>query len=417
MEEGTLLLEALKRMDQLRNQQESHSILYECDDKTVDEENIPGSRNALRLSLYILESDDPLSMNLETEKNRVRLLQELASLHEVIHSRLLPLYCKKYKHNWFLGGDGISFGLHCSPDSDEGVPHLKALIYYGPNPLDMYYSIALMHQLTIDLKLQFGIKIAVDCWDIDDGQILLIEASDCLPPWIDDLIGVEGMRRRVYIVEGRVIILPPFINSNSSRKYELNRRLSLSALISVGEKISVKDKSFIVKVNNIIQNKIRPFLQIFNHSTPMSNIEIRTVIKEYVHTAAVVVPLSLAMVMRKRPDLIPCAVLMFCESVSTSLRPKKSSVEQKINKDTRESSNFKTTYNKGNIENFISFENLVFTTISLSKTLYAMLLTAAGQKPPPIKIPRRYKSVELNRVKRQCIYVDDRYSHFRHAVG
>jgi len=64
----------------------------------------------------------------------------------------------------------------------------------------------------------------------------------------------------------------------------------------------------------------------------------------------------------------------------------------------------------------IPFENLVYTFVTISKTLYAMLLTAAGQLPPPLKTPKHYKSVELNRIKRQCKNGGVAYAHFRHAV-
>lgn len=44
-----------------------------------------------------------------------------------------------------------------------------------------------------------------------------------------------------------------------------------------------------------------------------------------------------------------------------------------------------------------------------------MLLTAAGKMPPPIKIPKRYKSIEFNRMKRQVASGDFSH-HYRHAI-
>jgi len=47
--------------------------------------------------------------------------------------------------------------------------------------------------------------------------------------------------------------------------------------------------------------------------------------------------------------------------------------------------------------------------------LYAMLLTAAGQILPPLKVPKSYRSVEVNRIKRQIRGADE-HARFRHAV-
>jgi hypothetical protein len=45
-----------------------------------------------------------------------------------------------------------------------------------------------------------------------------------------------------------------------------------------------------------------------------------------------------------------------------------------------------------------------------------MLLTGAGQMPPPIKVPKQYKSIELNKMRRQCLLGGQGYAHFRHSI-
>ena len=145
---------------------------------------------------------------------------------------------------------------------------------------------------------------------------------------------------------------------------------------------------------------------------PLTLLEKRQMLKDYVHTAAVVLPLQMALLIRQRPDLLSCAIIQFCSMAPSKLIKKK----QKNHKKNNHSNMDQKQQEQYDQQWRIKYENLVFTTLTISKSLYAMLLTAAGQIPPPIKIPKQFKSIELNRMKRQCLLGGEGYAHFRHSI-
>jgi hypothetical protein len=410
MEDGSLLPFALNYMKQLREKEHNFNFPYDHFQSEIDA--IPnesscrlGEGNALVISVFCI--DTPADVELAAESNRKSLLRKLASLHTIIHSSIIPAYNKKYRHSWFVGGSGISFGLHCG-EGDAGereIPHLRAVIHYGPHPLDELFAIAVMVRVSSDLVRYYNYNVAIECWDVDDGQIMLIEGAKYLPSWVDDEIGVEGMAKRVYIVNGEIQLLPGCYKGKSNNgsqeskgKYILTRKESLDALIDFMSIKSPPQRDTDVSIfNRFMQKRLEPFCKAISHT--MDPTQIRNLLVEHLHTAAIVVPMQLALVLQYRPDLIPVAILTFCRRVSDNV----------------------TTVHEGVADNaancdLIPFENLVFTKIMIPKILYAMLLTAAGQLPPPMKIPRHYKSMELNRIKRQCENGGMAYTYFRHSI-
>jgi SGT1 protein. len=251
----------------------------------------------------------------------------------------------------------------------------------------------MMMRISSDLLCYYNQNVAIECWDIDDGQVMLIGGANDLPFWVDDEIGVEAMAKRVYIVNGQIQLLPPcYIGNNSygsqeSRgKYILTRKESLDALMDLMSiKSSQERDSKVLALNRAIQKRLDPFCKVISHATDSTTTPaIRHLLVEYLHTAAIVVPMHLALVLQQRPDLIPVAILTFCRRVSENgIAAAHNSVGGKTAS-----------------HDAIPFENLVFTKIMIPKIIYAMLLTAAGQLPPPMKTPRHYKSVELNQIKR-----------------
>mmetsp|Transcript_19822 Transcript_19822/g.24444 ORF Transcript_19822/g.24444 Transcript_19822/m.24444 type:complete len:843 (+) Transcript_19822:131-2659(+) len=438
MESGSLLPEALRYMQRLREYEEkipAASLHLKHDgindnsdggDKEIGQahQNV----NALVVSLYCIDSQDDVPFRENNDKSkdnghgtsnrkRIRLHQKLANVHSIIHTQLLPSYHKRYPHKWFTGGEGISFGLHCKTNNahgteqeEETIPHLRAVIGYGPHPIDEYHALAIINTLTKDLFHKYQIRIAASCWDIDDGQILLIEAADALPSWVDNDIGVQGMEKRVYVVNGNVVLLDPSICGKNN--IMLSRKEALSALISIIESNGQEGNE---SKNDVLQNRLNAVIHkrigSFCHVIQNKSINLSTrrqVLKDHLHTAAVVLPLHLALLIKERPDLLPCAINTFCRLAPSELKKKSKMSKQETGDNTKQTNL--------NDEACIEFENLVFTTMTLSKSLYAMLLTASGIIPPPMKIPRHYKSVELNRMKRKCIQGGDGYSHFRHSI-
>ena len=429
MEDGSLLPNALRSMQKLRENEQNLNFPFHhfFEPQQKDENNRPldsnlhlGTRNALVISLYCIDSGADVNLGLDADAplHRKQLLRKLASIHNLIHTKIIPVYNKRYKHNWFTGGEGICFGLHCqdvhsTDDHDQSrtskkpvwIPHLRSVVSYGPHPLDEFFAIAMMKCITVDLRKHYNFNVAVECWDVDDGQILLIEGANTLPSWVDD-VGVEGMAKRVYFVDGNVCLLPPSVSVQSKSDDGLTRREALAALLKEEENnyASTFHSPSLVDFNRAIQSRLNPFCKVLNNQA-IDATRIRSILGEYLHTAAIVLPLHLAILIRHRPDLISVAILSFCRHATDShdTTPNKESNSTPGAHDIQEGAE-------------IPFENLVYTCITLPKTLYAMLLTAAGQLPPPMKTPKHYKSMEFNRIKRQCKNGGVAYAHFRHAL-
>lgn len=448
MESGSLLADALRYMQHMQQVHQNENSLLPFDvlqDKKEEEEGSAVAwqgkeNNSIIFSLYCIDDrfeafyercdgDVNTTRTRKDEKSKClkELQQRLAYIQTIIHGRLKPLYQQRYAHTWFSGGEGMSFGIHCAgihnsgnekgEDLDGKVPHLRALVKYGPHPMDEQYALALILNLSRDLYTQYQIITAVSCWDVDDGQILLIEGADSIPDWVDDVVGVEGMTNRVYVVNGKIQILDPSIKSSKEHQthnnnygndqsiYNLTVKQSLLSTMSKMKENNGEKEITTTKLNDAIHEWLKPFLSVTNERMDLNTK--RTLLKDYVQTAAIVLPLRIALLIQQRPDLMSCAILQFCAKAPDELLDKKR--KKKL------SSEPSSTTTSGDLYS-IQFENLVFTTITISKSLYAMLLTAAGQIPPPIKIPKQYKSVELNRMKRQCLLGGEGYAHFRHAI-
>ncbi len=438
MEEGSLLQGALRAMQKLRKHEQNLNFpLFEYPSQLGNsrdescEVNL-GTRNALVISLFCIDTQS--DVNLDVPLHRKQLLRKLATIHNLVHTKIIPLYNKRYMHNWFTGGEGLCFGLHCQDLGDDidddsrgdksvinqnretllkrHIPHLRAVVSYGPHPLDEFFALAMMKCISVDLYKHYKMKVAIECWDIDDGQILLIEGADYLPTWVDD-IGVEGMAKRVYFVDGSICLLSPLIQCRNEEPNDLNcgkrtniltRRQSLIALLENENKYACHNSPILKEFEIAIHRRLNPFCKVLNQS--LDSNRIRSILGEYLHTAAIVLPLSLAILIRHRPDLISVAILSFCRYATDPPDTFKTK---------RDDNGASISHDSQNIA-VIPFENLVYTSIRLPKTLYAMLLTAAGLLPPPMKTPKHYKSMELNRIKRQCKNGGVAYAHFRHAV-
>ena len=481
MENGSLLPAALRYMQELRDNEHNlnfpatsaarsnlHMQTNSGDDDVIEDRNRLGIRggNSLIISVYCIDSEedveiyptcidgDKTNSNSAWNNNRKRLLQKLALIHNLIHTKFIPTYNKRYKHLWFSGGEGLAFGLHCRNRSqtysaehavnqgdlksasdrydEDSIPHLRSVVNYGPHPLDEYYAMALMKCISTDLLKYYGIRVAIECLDVDDGQILLIEGANDLPSWVDDEIGVEHCDKRVYFVEGDVCVLPPSIKSIAKGThgknqfeysagdhdriiYGLSRKEALLALVMIMIKEKNEnqpldqDSGSLDNFNRTIRKRLAPFVRVINQEI-MDISTRRSILNEYLHTAAVVLPLHLAILIRHRPDLTPVAIISFCRYANDKDK------RQGTAGDTTGKCNPASGEGQGQQIIALPFENLVYTSITISKTLYAMLLTAAGQLPPPMKIPKHYKSMELNRIRRQCKNGGVAYAHFRHAV-
>ena len=120
------------------------------------------------------------------------------------------------------------------------------------------------------------------------------------------------------------------------------------------------------------------------------------------HTATVTVPLSVALMVRSCSEIVPYAILKFCQIAPNS----QNSNDRRVKKD----------LNNPSKSPMIPFENLVCIALTLPKTMYAMLLTGGGLLPPPMKIPKGYSSLEVKRWKRNNLANKEGQQKFRHAL-
>lgn len=414
-------MEALRHMKSQKEMQEQSEddaffIWSNQNQSTNNDDSNPttnhiGSSNRLCISIYLIGLDIYKSY-VPHEKDIKLLLQHLSFIHGIIHKALIPSYNKKYQHCWYNGGEGVVFGMHCQDihrseanDKSNAIPHLRSVVHYGSNIMDEYLALAMMYALSSDLHQRYGIKVGIECWDLDDGHILLIEGADSLPTWVDDEVGVEGMNRRVYITNGRISIIPNTYKQNNpssvrhlSGCYNLSRREALqylekectSAFSNFDSISSITHPA----VDKLIDSKLRDFLRLLRNS---DDLEPRVILKEYLHTAAIVLPLRLALMIESPNIILPTLISSFCRHCTN--------VEWK-----------QGISGAMDIKDPIPFEELVVTKVTLPKTLFAMLLTGAGRCPPPYKIPVRYKTIEMKRLKRKFENGGSGFDHFRHSM-
>lgn len=201
MEEGSLLKEAL------------HST-----------EN--GLENCLIVDLFLLdtvESSSQSSLSSSADYSPA-YFQQLAKLAVSVNA-----FVQSQDYPWMMGGDGPVFGVHLSSSSardlesfvspsvlpsnsisrcrsGRAIPHLRAQCRYGVSVADEWFLIGCLLRYTA-MESNTTIMVA-ECWDVDDGQVVLIESAPDLPDWVDAL-GPDACRHRCWIQAGRVGLVNP----------------------------------------------------------------------------------------------------------------------------------------------------------------------------------------------------------------
>lgn len=146
MEEGSLLQEALSYMERMR------------DGRMMDDDDT--SHDTLQMDIY----------ELHPQSDRILQLQHLAQLASEFNNHI-----HQSDFLWHVGYPPV-FGIHVSSDK---IPHLRAHCRYGDNVGDEWMAIRYMMELSRKYP-----TLAIDCWDLDVGPILLIEGSEGLPDWL-----------------------------------------------------------------------------------------------------------------------------------------------------------------------------------------------------------------------------------------
>lgn len=281
--------------------------------------------NTVQIDVHLLGFDP------QQPKDWIRL----ASIGQDLNDRIRT----KVDYPWLVGGDGPVFGL-CQT---EKCAHLRA---------SLEYSIAVADEwMLIGQILEFSKEdnnLVAECWDLDDGQVLLIQSSHHLPKWVDE-IGPGHCRHRCWIHNGQLsLIAPSFRDGNPEPE-----PLSLSEALKV-----FKSKESLIKTSPRMTECIVQTVQ------RVRNSELR-------HRAACAIPRSVLQLMKDRPDLIDAACNAFAQCRDL---PKTN-----------------------------TYEDWVWTTHAFGRHQYAMLRSVVNKHfTTEDAIPKEYQSVEVRRLARQC---------------
>ena len=371
---------------------------------------------------------------------------------------------------WSSGGDGLVFGVHCADlppndsdesnhwqdylhdvaegtkSKDEAIPHLRAEYRYGNDINDAWRAISYMFELS-ELLFSQGVLCAIKCLD-QDGELLLIEAAEVLPEWVDDEVsqgGVGGPRgcvNRCWIVDGRVRLIPPKIDTAYISKHindvQLVKRDALQLL-----RKCIGCNNFIV---DDVQNAIKARIERTDYTIrKRKKCKILVVDKDknreeyngsisipHFHTTAAALPARLAYFFKNHQYLIPFCVDSFCTCAPGYLdQEREESMVESAASDRRYSDsvrfksqksvqNEESTHNisqkpKQNLGHYYSYEQIVILPITMTRTTYAELITGRGVIPS-FPTPKKYRSVELNRFQRQLHQMSGQSNVWKRAV-
>ncbi len=433
------------------------------------------NENAIILSLYLIQSEEDILYQSDDNKCKTaNNVHQRANLYKrlcdacLIANQTLRSASSSTTQPFQSGGDGPIFGVHCninndellfsndfdadelwqsqdpdkqSPKNDDHVdndngedetekqnntstklaidtfhqPHLRAIFRYGNDINDMWRCISIILQISTELA-NANLSCAVECWDVNDGHILLIEAAEHLPSWVDDDVlqggvgGPEGTHNRCWIVDGKVHLIPPISNkkrdntSSMKKKVDLlSRRDALFALMDSFDKDSDGSSTL---ASESVQFAIQHRINRADYSARNSNEKSSS---SHWHVAAAALPASVAYFLQKHPSLVPLIIDSFCENAPKYLkqRKRKRSKPDETSEDVM-TTNEQTTpmqrqevYNQTDaLGNLFPFEQIVAIPITMTRANFAELVTGRGIVPT-FPVPTEYSSVELKRFHRQ----------------
>jgi SGT1 protein len=290
------------------------------------------TKNVLILDVYPVE---------KTSECPIQELQELARL-----ARRCNIFLQSKSFRWHYGGDGPVFGVHIG---EERLAHLRAYCRYGPSVADEWMAIQFMWEMSTAVENDF----AISCWDVEDGQVLLIQAAEALPEWLDQ-DPTDRHRYSCWIRGGKLHLIP---EPHATLRYALSW-------------LHNQDRNAAPAFPRIQNILLQSFRTIEEYSMSEQRI-------------ALVVPRKITFLIRTRPDLLHAAIQTFCERIDDPP------------------------------PDLLKYSDWVWSTATVSRTNYAMLRTVVSpawetaEFLPPV-------GVEVKRYRRQC--KTDSTPHLRHAV-
>ena len=337
MEEGSLLQVALEHAKTLHTASANDSLLKNC----------------LVLDLFSLGTLDG--------EEGLLFLARLADICNV--------FFQSKGHAWHYGADGPVFGIHLDLSETDAIPHLRAYCRYGPSVQDGWmairYLVELIKSLASESENQDTHNVAALVWDVQDGQLVLIQLADLLPSWLDD-DSTDNHRYACWIdANGHLQLFhKPHIPLKDALQ-ELGKQRGSSSHPKLQEALD-----YWLGLNEEAASA--------RQRTPM------------------VLPRKVALAFRERPELLRTAIQAFCEHVQQDGPIAKAGPEL----------------------DFTKYENWVWTIQSLSRTNYAMARTVCSTlgdwTSSPDAIPSAV-GVEVKRYKRQC--KSEAAKHLKHAVA
>ena len=345
MEEGSLLQVALEHAKRLRTSSAHDSLLTNC----------------VFLDLYSLGTHD--------DRKKEEHLLYLASLAETCNR-----FFQSKGHFWHYGADGPVFGIHLDPSS-ESIPHLRAYCRYGPSVQDCWMALRYLVEFIKKMEDDDDHKergIAASAWDVQDGQLILVQLADLLPPWLDE-DPTDNHRYACWIdPDGNLQLFRKPHISLKAALHELNKQRKLAPATRSSSSSYPK-----------LQKALNYWLDL--------NAEAASVHQR----APMVLPRKAAFAFRERPELLRTALQAFCEHAQQ---------ERPI---------APTEFD------FTKYEDWVWTVQTLSKTNYAMARTVASSHgddwtSSPDSVPV-VVGVEVKRYKRQC--KSEASKHLKHSVA
>ena len=338
---------------------EDGSLLQEA----LKHNNNDSNRSTLLVDVYLLSNE---------EDEKFSLAHHLQALAETCGDLNRSLQGRTYP--WFQGGDGPVFGIHVSslPVGTKTVPHLRAQCRYGSSVADEWTMIEFLldyTQATTAATRPFS--LVVECTDVEDGQILLIQAAEYLPSWVDH-IGSALCQHRCWIMDGQVHLIEPEARS-------LPRDQTQTLLLHLDQALTlIKEQSKLVQPNWAITDCI--------HRT----VAAKTTNQCHLHKAAIAVPRPLKHVLERRPDLLAVLVQAFANHCHDTLPKSKMDLS--------------------------CSEEWVWMTHEFGRTGYAMLrsIVATPAWKTEFSIPPRYQAPQVKRLQRQC--QNQTTPHLRHGL-
>lgn len=173
----------------------------------------------------------------------------------------------------------------CAMDEDTSVPSLllRGSIPVSECSTDEWLMLWLLQQMSsfADRSLAFR------GYNSHDGEIILIEAADHLPPWVAD---PPHAWNRSWLISGELVVLPPFATPRFSRNLPVDK--AMRAL--QGYACDIRH----IRAPEAVRNVFHQALDNMRH----------TAVDQNAHIAPCLLPLQLALVLKSNNQFIAHAV-------------------------------------------------------------------------------------------------------------